>query len=99
MHRRAAAGHRGAIQAHHLIEKRFANRVGGNTNNWLTILVTRSEHQVFTNAWRQAIPYGAGTRNATRFEIESAARRIYAAYPEILRAWHWDDGIRKTDSS
>jgi hypothetical protein len=57
-----------------------------STNDWATIVVTRSEHQVFTNAWRQAIPYGRGTQTASRDQIEGAARQIYADYPEILRA-------------
>jgi hypothetical protein len=80
------AGQRGTIQAHHLIEKRFSDVMGGNTNDWATIVVTRAEHQVFTNAWRQAIPYGAGTRSASRATVEAAARRIYSGYPEILKA-------------
>ncbi|MEZ5096454.1 MAG: hypothetical protein R2731_10235 [Nocardioides sp.] len=84
--RSITAGQRGAIQAHHLIERRFARQIGGNTDDWATIVVTRSEHQVFTNMWRQAIPYGAGTRTASRAQIEGAARQIYADYPEILQA-------------
>ncbi|MDX8036021.1 DNRLRE domain-containing protein [Lentzea sp. BCCO 10_0856] len=85
--RTVTAGHKGAIQAHHLIEKRFARQMGGNTDDWATIVLTRSEHQVFTNAWRQAIPTGpGGTALASRAQIENAARRIYADYPEILKA-------------
>ena len=57
-----------------------------NIRDWATIVVTRAEHQVFTNAWRRAIPYGAGTRSASRTQIEGAARQIYADYPEILKA-------------
>jgi hypothetical protein len=49
-------------------------------------VATREEHQAFTNAWRREIPYGNGTRTASRAQIDSAARRIYADYPEILRA-------------
>lgn len=85
--RAITAGQRGAIQAHHLIERRFANVMGGSTDDWATIVVTRSEHQVFTNAWRQAIPYGQdGTGMATRAQVEGAARNIYRDYPEILQA-------------
>ena len=83
---RVTAGRSGDIQAHHLIEKRFADVMGGNPNRWASIVTTRAEHQAFTNAWREAIAYGAGTRAATRAQVESAARRIYADYPEILRA-------------
>jgi hypothetical protein len=36
---------------------------------------------------RQAIPTGpGGTALASRAQIENAARRIYADYPEILKA-------------
>ena len=81
---KVTAGKKGRIQAHHLIEKRFSRQMGGKTNDWSTIVVTRAEHQTFTNAWRHAISYGAGTRNASRADIDRAARQIYADYPEIL---------------
>lgn len=51
-----------------------------------SIALTRAEHQVFTNAWRAAIPYGQGTLNATREQIYTAARQVYSNYPQILRA-------------
>lgn len=79
-------GRKGEIQAHHLIEARFRRVIGGNTNDWASIVVTRAEHQAFTNAWRRAIPYGTGTGSANRAMVENAAKSIYAKYPEILKA-------------
>lgn len=53
----------------------------------LSVAVTTSEHQVFTNAGRKAIPYGPeGTGAATPAQIYGAARQIYAGYPAILKA-------------
>jgi hypothetical protein len=69
-----------------LIERRFADVMGGSTDEWAPIVVTRSEHTALTTAWRQQIPYGAGTRNATRAQVEAAAREVYRDYPEILDA-------------
>lgn len=70
--------------------------VGGDTEDFgeakmaaaeATIVVTRSEHQAFANARRQAIPYGPnGTGMATRAQIDAVAREIYRDYPEILQA-------------
>lgn len=74
------------LQAHHLLEKRFASVLGQKQGDMLSVAVTPAEHQVFTNAWRQAIPYGAGTASATRQQIMDAARVIYKDYPEILKA-------------
>jgi hypothetical protein len=75
------------LQAHHLIEQRFAAVMGQQSGRMASIAVTGSEHQVFTNLWRQAIAYGAeGTGMATRMQVEDAARRIYADYPDILKA-------------
>ena len=52
-----------------------------------SVAVTKSEHQVFTNAWRKAIPYGAnGTGMATGAQIDGAAGQIYAGYPNLLSA-------------
>lgn len=73
------------LEAHHIIEKRFAPvfLAGACT---LAVALTRSEHQPFTNAWRQQIPYGAGTANATPTQIWTAAELIYANFPDILDA-------------
>jgi len=59
--RPVTAGHGGEIQAHHLIEKRFAAVMGENTADMPSIVVTRAEHQVFTNEWRRAFPTEVGT--------------------------------------
>ncbi|GAL67724.1 hypothetical protein [Jejuia pallidilutea] len=87
------------VQFHHLIEQRFVNNtaiknwLGSSTNNWKSIVLTRAEHQVFTNGWRQRIGYGnvngsfgVNTSTATLLDIQRAAREIYKDYPEILRA-------------
>ena len=61
---------------------------------WNSIVLTPSEHQIFTNAWRNAITRnnqlnsgwtGAYTNNATLQQIKEAATQIYANYPEILQ--------------
>jgi hypothetical protein len=74
------------LQVHHLLEKRFAGVLGQKASQMLSAAVTKAEHQVFTNAWRQAIPYGQGTANATKDQVLNAARQIYKDYPEILKA-------------
>lgn len=74
------------LQAHHLYEKRFANILGVNAREMESIAASKAEHQVFTNAWRKAIPYGEGTANATLEQVNNAARQIYKNYPEILKA-------------
>ena len=84
MLQKATAGKKGEIRAHHLIEQRFHPQIGGNVKEWPSIVVTRAEHKAFTDAWKEAIPYRKGTRDATRQEVEDAARHIYKDYPEIL---------------
>jgi RHS repeat-associated protein len=75
------------LQAHHLIEQRFASILGTNVRTMSSVALTPAEHQAFTNAWRALIPYGpAGTGTATRESIEAAARIIYADYPAIRQA-------------
>lgn len=82
--RMLTAGNGGSIQAHHLVEQRFADVMGQAVGDMPSIVVTQAEHQVFTNAWRAEIPYGS--RNVTPTQVNGAARRIYADYPEILQA-------------
>ena len=72
--------------AHHLIEKRFAGIMGQKAGKMVSVAVTRAEHQVFTNAWCAAIPYGHGTANAKSDQVLNAARQIYQNYPKIRKA-------------
>ena len=74
------------LRAHHLIEQRFAGLMGQDAGKMLSIAVPLTEHQSFTNAWRQVIPYGQGTASATRQQVLDAARQIYAQHPELLKA-------------
>jgi len=74
------------LQAHHLIEQRFAGLFGGKASQGLSVAATKAEHQAFTNAWRRAIPYGQGTRAATRESVIEAAKDIYKDHPAILQA-------------
>jgi hypothetical protein len=74
------------LQAHHLLEQRFAGALGANARSMLSVAVTKAEHQAFTNAWRKLIPYGDDTRKATQEQILKAAREIYKDYPDILKA-------------
>jgi hypothetical protein len=48
----------------------------------LSMVLTKTEHQVFTNKWRQLIPYG--TKKTSKKESMNAARKVYKDYPEIL---------------
>ena len=74
------------LEAHHLIEQRFARLVGKEPKDMLSIALTEKEHQRFTNAWRKAIPYGDRTRKATLEQVHRAACRIYRRWPVIIDA-------------
>lgn len=74
------------LEAHHIIEKRFAALLGVDETQMLSVAVTRAEHDAFTAAWRSEIGYGAGTHNATAEQVLAAARKIYKDYPDILAA-------------
>ncbi len=57
----------------------------------LYIVLTKEEHQAFTNAWRKAIPYNnskgkVNTDTAKPEDVMRAAKAIYKKYPEILKA-------------
>ena len=79
------------VEVHHLIERRFHEVMGQEPGEMLSIVLTPTEHQKFTNAWhahfprlREAahIPYN----ELSPKQIEEAAREIYAGFPEILKA-------------
>jgi hypothetical protein len=79
------------LRAHHIIEQRFAERLGLDPNLMQSVALTPEEHQVFTNLWRAEIGYSNSgqaitTLNATKEQIWAAAQKIYAQYPELLEA-------------
>lgn len=74
------------LEAHHLLEKRFAEILGVKAKDMLSIAMSKGEHQVITNAWRSRISYGAGTADATAESVLNAASIIYQSSPTILKA-------------
>ena len=70
-------------QAHHIIEKRFAEYLNLNKGKMLSTPVTPTQHQAFTNAWRQAIPYKS---SYDINKIWNAAQSIYSNNAELLEA-------------
>jgi RHS repeat-associated protein len=83
---------RGAgLQAHHIIEQRFAERLGLKAGQMQSVALTPEEHQAFTNVWRSLIGYARDnaavtTLSATQADIWAAAQEIYANYPDLLEA-------------
>lgn len=55
-----------------------------------SIVLTKDEHQKFTNVWRETIGYEKSgrmitTSTATRDKILEEARNIYKDYPELFK--------------
>lgn len=69
-------------EAHHIVEKRFAKVLKINQRYMPSVLLTHEEHLVFTNLWREAIPYG--TIDVNPQMVWTAAKRVYKDYPELL---------------
>ena len=73
------------LEVHHIVEKRFADDLGiTNSNNMLSVALTRSEHRKYTNAWRNQIGYSSGRHSPQ--EIWEAAKQIYVDRPDLLEA-------------
>ena len=70
------------MEAHHIVQARFAGALGTNSRSMASVALTRAEHQMFDNLWRQALPYG---REYSVAQIRTAARSIYRDYPELQR--------------
>ena len=50
------------LEVHHIVEKRFSNVLNiENTNDMLSIIMTKSDHKAVTKAWRELLPYGKNT--------------------------------------
>jgi RHS repeat-associated protein len=72
------------LEVHHIIEKRFVSSLNLDARWIPSVALTSQEHQVFTNLWRAAIPYG--TKSVTVQQVWEAAQWVYMRHPELLDA-------------
>ena len=72
-------------EVHHIIEKRFADALDiDNQNDMLSIALSKSDHQTYTNLWRQNIKYGTGA--VDKLEVFQAAAVVYKGKPQLMGA-------------
>ena len=79
------------LEAHHIVEQRFLNGQSIKTGTALSVAVTKTEHQKFTNKWRRYFPYGDTDYSdpKTINRVWEASQDIYKDYPKLLDAV-WD---------
>ncbi len=72
------------LEVHHIVEKRLGDVLGvDNTNDMLSIALTKSDHREYTKAWRELLPYG---NSYTKKQILGAAIQVYSKDPQLLGA-------------
>jgi RHS repeat-associated protein len=78
------------LEAHHIIQARFAPLFNVDPEDMMAIAVSNLEHSALDLAWMDAIPYGT-TAAATQGEVLGAALDIYVDYPDVydwlMTAW------------
>lgn len=70
---------------HHLVEKRFASKLGIRESEIPSIVLTKEEHRVFTKKWRECIQYGTNYNEVSIEEIITSYHKVYADYPDIIK--------------
>ncbi len=74
------------LEAHHLIEKRFASRLGINSDEILSVALDKDTHRRITTAFRTKIPYGSTARNASKLNTYSASpQQIWNAIVDVYK--------------
>ena len=80
------------LQIHHLLEQRFFKSIlqGGfytKKSDMLCVIIDKDTHQGFTNAWREAIPYGADYSSIPFETVQYFAIDIYgSSHPDWISA-------------
>jgi hypothetical protein len=84
--RQVTAGHRGAIEAHHILEARHLRYWGYSPAEIAAApaqVLTHAEHVIVTRELRRLLPYGT---RYTRDQVWNAYQIAYRNYPEYLNA-------------
>lgn len=79
-------GHRGSLQAHHILEARHLRAWGASARQVREVpaqVLSRQEHVAITAALRRALPFGV---RYSRGQVWRAYERVYAQYPSYLRS-------------
>ena len=73
------------LEVHHLIERRFAKGLGISESAIPSVVLTKEEHRLFTNLWRETIHYATGESGVTitKEVVLDAAKKVYKDYPEF----------------
>ena len=85
------------LQVHHLIEKRFlaVEEIGdifASSGEMPSVILTKEEHQIYTNAWRSRFSYGSDYNNITYGSIIDFCKSEYNGvgggnWLEFLSLW------------
>ena len=78
------------LEVHHLIEKRFANKLGLNENDILSIAISGSDHQKITNAFRKIIGYN-NDKNAQLITRDANANDVWKAVVDVYKGLGMDE--------
>jgi hypothetical protein len=76
------------LEAHHLVEKRFAKTLGVKQRDMLSVALTKEQHRIYTKRWRKEIGYGFGTKTAKYKKIVNAVDKIYHDNEALRQATH-----------
>jgi hypothetical protein len=76
-------GHRGAVQAHHILEARHMTSWGLNAAEGPAVILTRSEHTAVTNTLQSMLKTGP---TYTREQVWNAYQVAYRNHPDWLNA-------------
>jgi len=72
------------LEAHHLVEKRFAGILGIKSDNIISVALTKEQHRIYTNRWRTEIPYGSNYNVISKKKLLNAAQKVYKDAPDLL---------------
>ena len=74
-------------QAHHLLEKRLAKRLGiSDPGSIPAVALTKGEHQAVTNALRKEIAYGTDYSQLSNAQIRNAYGNVYGESSDWFKA-------------
>lgn len=79
--RKLTKGHRGAIQAHHLVEVRHLERLGLSVMDAPAVILSRGDHVRLSNQIYDLLPTGMSHSSD---DIMNAYRQVYSNYPEWI---------------
>jgi hypothetical protein len=84
-YKNVTAGKQGSVQAHHIIEKRLADRLGFKPDNMQAVVISKDLHNDISKRWIDNLPKNGKYNSLKKSDIKKIIEEVYKDVPILKK--------------